>query len=98
MVAAAPAAAQARQHLSGLQTPPERGRLETAHTVGSGARQDEGGNFMTFILLTCAPMLAAVLLLSCKPRTSRHRKPCAQTPPTSLVHCPPATPLLLTTL
>ncbi|MFD3808740.1 hypothetical protein ACFWSF_33330 [Streptomyces sp. NPDC058611] len=53
---------------------------------------------MTFTLLTCAPMLAAVLLLYWKPREPRHRRP-ARTPRPparrrTLIRCHLSPPLL----
>ncbi|MCY0943035.1 MULTISPECIES: hypothetical protein [Streptomyces] len=54
---------------------------------------------MTFMLLTCAPMLAAVLLLNWKPREPRHRRhPVrAPRPPArrrTLIRCHLSPPLL----
>ncbi|AYV26347.1 hypothetical protein ACIBTP_40960 [Streptomyces avidinii] len=52
---------------------------------------------MTFILLTCAPMLAPVLLAHREPHTPRHRRPGQApriTPRKTLIHCclmPPQT-------
>lgn len=52
---------------------------------------------MTFMLLTCAPMVAAVLLLHWEPRETRHRRPGRPpqaTPRRTLIHCHLAPPLL----
>lgn len=51
---------------------------------------------MTFILLTCTPMLAAVLLLygdRCEPRNRRPAQPPLTTPPRTLIHRPLAPPV-----
>ncbi|MEU6759148.1 hypothetical protein [Streptomyces sp. NPDC046685] len=54
---------------------------------------------MTFILLTCTPMLAAVLLLHWEPREPHRRRPRTsqprrRTPRRNLIHCPLAPPAL----
>ncbi|WP_162688545.1 MULTISPECIES: hypothetical protein [unclassified Streptomyces] len=55
---------------------------------------------MTFVLLTCTPMLAAVLLLRWEPRETRHRRPGPPpqaAPRRTLIHCHLAPPLLCST-
>ncbi|MFB6531976.1 hypothetical protein [Streptomyces sp. NPDC056399] len=53
---------------------------------------------MTFLILTCLPVLAAVLLIQDSPRTSRRRRsPIRPLPPPArrrLIHCHLALPLL----
>ncbi|MFF3757567.1 hypothetical protein [Streptomyces sp. NPDC002185] len=45
---------------------------------------------MTFILMTCGPMLAALLLVHREPRAPRHRRsagPPRPAPRRTLIHC-----------
>lgn len=62
------------------------------------ARPVEGGaNVMTFMLLTCTPMLTAILLLHYEPREPRHRRPAQQprtAPRRTLIYCHLSPPLL----
>ncbi len=51
---------------------------------------------MTFILLTCTPILAAVLLLHwerAEPRNRRPPRPPLSRPARTLIHCPLAPPV-----